>query len=953
MTLRSGPAAETGGVPDTATRLFLRFRDRRDGRALARLFDRAAPELLAVAVHLAPDVASAEDLVQATFVAAIEGAERFDAAREVKPWLFGILAREAAKARRRAARVVDPGSALREDVEPSPLDTSATREVHELVDQALGRLPEHDRAVLVPYLTEGLSAVEIARRAGGVAGPSAAHVRVRIGRGLARLRAILPRGLALGAVGLAAPRGHAAVRSAVLQRAGVDAPLGVAGLVAISSLGAVALSKSLAFVSVAAVALFVWTTSGGEDVPYSPTIATDTTLQVARLEVPTEANEGAAPIGARTRVVAAVESAAQSGFASPSVAAPDASVRGRVVDAEGRPVPGARLVLSDTEGVAWEGIVIGDPTDANGDFDLGREFQTGQVRARHPEYVTSTKVVIVPGEHLELRMRGPAARLVVHVTDKEGDPVTGATVRVGVGSLPYEVWVTDQDGATDDAGLAELAGLEPGWSPVTVRALGFVQMDTRVALQAGVAKTLELSLERGRRVIGRVSFTGGARPKGVQAVVRLRIDSPRINLWVQADADGAFELSGIPWSGIRSTPPTYVHTLQVIASATGFESAILDLPEGGSRETVWNPTLVPSRAIAGRVVDARGVGLADWHVRLHSAGGQDDPSDSVSPFIHWIGGDVHTAPDGSFSLPGPSDSPVHVSAWVPDGPIWAGPTIVARDVTEGTHDLELRVGDDVRATGIVRGRFECETNGRTLEVKLTVRKAGSSFGGYVDVAADGRFELEHVPPGRYSLDFVVGGIALVAREEAVVGPDVVIDLGDVRVADAGLAKIAIVGPDTPLRGTFGWSFKSPATGPGSYGGSGAPPDSLTLPGGVYELELNASHYFSAPVRFHVVPNGETTVEVTVEPATLATFRFVPADGGTLVYPLQVVVIDQASGHELGRSEVASGEPVALDIDPVVCRIEATDAAGRRGGLTGYLTGKSQRRGLVRDIMLKK
>jgi RNA polymerase sigma factor (sigma-70 family) len=938
-------------VPDSATRLYLRFRDRRDGRALARLFDRAAPELLAVAVHLAPDVASAEDLVQATFVAAIEGAERFDAAREVKPWLFGILAREAAKARRRAARVVDPGSALREDIEPSPLDSSATREVHELVVHALGRLPQHDRAVLVPYLTEGLSAVEIARRAGGVAGPSAAHVRVRIGRGLARLRAILPRGLALGAVGLAAPRGHAAVRSAVLQRAGVDAPIGALGLVAISSLGAVALSKSLAFVSVAAVALFVWTSSDGENLPHSPILATDTTLQVARLEVPTEANEGAAPIGARTRVVTAVESATASSFASPSVTASDPSVRGRVVDAEGRPVPGARLVLSDSEGVAWEGIVTGDPTDANGDFDLGRELQTGQVRARHPEHVTSTKVVIVPGEHLELRMRGPAARLVVHVTDKEGEPVMGATVRVG--SLPHEVWVTDQVGTTNDAGRADLAGLEPGWSPITVHALGFVQMDTRVALQAGAAKTLELSLERGRRVIGRVGFAGGARPEGVRAVVQLRIDSPRMNLWVQADADGAFELGGIPWSGIRSTPPTYVHTLQVIASATGFESAILDLPEGGSSEIEWNPTLAPSRAIAGRVVDERGVGLADWHVRLHSAGGQHDPDDSVSPFIHWIGGEVRTAPDGSFSLPGPSESSGHVSAWVPDGPLWVGPTIVAQDVSPGTHDLELRVGDEVRATGTVRGRFSCGTNGRALDVTLTIWKAGSSFGGNAAIAADGQFELEHVPPGRYSLKFVVGGIALVARAEAVVGPNEVVDLGDVRVADAGRAKIVIVGPDTPLRGTFGWSFKSPATGPGSYGGSGAPPDSLTLPGGEYELELNASHYFSAPVRFHVVPNGETTVEVTLEPATLATFRFVAADGGELGYPLQVVAFDVVNGLELVRSEVTSEGQVVLDIEPVACRIEATDAAGRRGELSTWFTAKYQPRGKVWDIELHK
>ena len=40
---------------DSLTRLFLKFRDRHDGRALAKLFNRLAPELLGVAVHLIDD----------------------------------------------------------------------------------------------------------------------------------------------------------------------------------------------------------------------------------------------------------------------------------------------------------------------------------------------------------------------------------------------------------------------------------------------------------------------------------------------------------------------------------------------------------------------------------------------------------------------------------------------------------------------------------------------------------------------------------------------------------------------------------------------------------------------------------------------------------------------------------------------------------------------------------
>ena len=52
--------------------LFERFRRRGDVAALGDLFDRLAPVLLRVAIHVARDPAAAEDLVQSTFLRAIE-----------------------------------------------------------------------------------------------------------------------------------------------------------------------------------------------------------------------------------------------------------------------------------------------------------------------------------------------------------------------------------------------------------------------------------------------------------------------------------------------------------------------------------------------------------------------------------------------------------------------------------------------------------------------------------------------------------------------------------------------------------------------------------------------------------------------------------------------------------------------------------------------------------------
>lgn len=63
----------------TAEQGLERFRNHADAQALATTFDAVAPELLLVAAHVAPAGCDAEDLMQATFLDAIEKAARWDA----------------------------------------------------------------------------------------------------------------------------------------------------------------------------------------------------------------------------------------------------------------------------------------------------------------------------------------------------------------------------------------------------------------------------------------------------------------------------------------------------------------------------------------------------------------------------------------------------------------------------------------------------------------------------------------------------------------------------------------------------------------------------------------------------------------------------------------------------------------------------------------------------------
>ena len=87
--------------------LFELFRKGGKPKHLAEVFDRTAPELLRVALHLAPGPALADDLVQDTFLTAIEQARTWDASRPLLPWLMGILTNLARYAKRQQRRGLD------------------------------------------------------------------------------------------------------------------------------------------------------------------------------------------------------------------------------------------------------------------------------------------------------------------------------------------------------------------------------------------------------------------------------------------------------------------------------------------------------------------------------------------------------------------------------------------------------------------------------------------------------------------------------------------------------------------------------------------------------------------------------------------------------------------------------------------------------------------------------
>src|SRR5260221_281997 len=229
--------------------LFDRYRKAGDLAALAEVFDRTADQLLKIAWHLSHDEAQAEDLVQSTFLAAIEHPERFDASREFVPWLVGILTNKAQVARSLAARTPDP-ERLAERSAEDPVDDTEKRELMAKLEGAIERVPDAYRQVLRIHLAEGKGAEEIAHEVKRPAGT----VRVQLHRGLKALRRLLPAGFALGGVAvLSAPRGLAAIRAHVLGRAGAFAKAGALGVAGTGIAGGGLVGRKVAVVVALAV----------------------------------------------------------------------------------------------------------------------------------------------------------------------------------------------------------------------------------------------------------------------------------------------------------------------------------------------------------------------------------------------------------------------------------------------------------------------------------------------------------------------------------------------------------------------------------------------------------------------------------------------------------------------------------------------------------------------------
>ena len=196
--------------------LLHRYLDRRDEVAFEAIVSRHGPMVLGVCRRILGDAGDVEDAFQATFLILARKGATLGESDPVGHWLYGVAYRVALKARASAAR----RRALERSSPPpeaSKSEDPARRELAEVIDAEVARLPAKYRAPVVLCYLEGLTHEEASQQLGWPVG----SVKGRLSRAKDILKGRLSRrgvAPASGALLVALVReARAAVPSALLK----------------------------------------------------------------------------------------------------------------------------------------------------------------------------------------------------------------------------------------------------------------------------------------------------------------------------------------------------------------------------------------------------------------------------------------------------------------------------------------------------------------------------------------------------------------------------------------------------------------------------------------------------------------------------------------------------------------------------------------------------------------
>ncbi len=467
-----------------------------------------------------------------------------------------------------------------------------------------------------------------------------------------------------------------------------------------------------------------------------------------------------------------------------------ATLKGRVVSAQGRSLAAVKLTLNRSEAElaargAHPGVASAEAiSDEHGAFRFPNQTAGRfQLRAQAPGFATLTvPVLLVDGETVTSALRLDPFQLIEGtVLDAQGKPVPQALIFAWPAGGPRS-GVVEARSSTD--GRFALAGVSAGIWSILAEAPGFSTLQlSRVEVPA---RDLILRLEGESRTMGGVVMMDDSHPaRGARVILGgPDIAGPRETI---TNDKGIFLFHGLGFGryAVRASQDSRVSTSQrvIIDEGTGFIPPI-------------RLKLGPGLRVSGRILDDQGRGLPGAKVELSSVPPDDAPELSLSSVSGAF--TLGPVPVGAYQLAARAAG--HAPGVVPD----------LRVATGATRTWELRLPRSARIFGRVVDEASHPVKGATVTARppaAVIEQLGVIVGSLPPAAeaanqnadspripestrthlvdADGRFLIADLLPARVHLYVASPQNMAIEREIGALKPGETRDLGTLVLATGG------------------------------------------------------------------------------------------------------------------------------------------------------------------------
>ena len=421
----------------------------------------------------------------------------------------------------------------------------------------------------------------------------------------------------------------------------------------------------------------------------------------------------------------------EAGQGIPEIAlARGATVEGRVLDGEGRPIPGAtvRALTSGQNATEVSAQVERDQLRRFSGRTAAPAPDATSAFAADPQFVPRGELGVLLGPIPPIPPPGASGARPAAIIDLSIASLAGEPPPLAVDPAKASIWITDGEGRY------RIRGLSKSKLHVLAVASGYAEARSRqVTIAAGeLVKDVDITLSAGTFVFGKVSDPRGAAVIGAQISAK-----PEVGLALEAfsDGDGMYRVG--PLSGkVELSATAFGHV--------GARRAAELKPTKGSVPSEQREDLVLDAAdgiLAGTLDDTSGASVAG--ATLEVIGGAGDGRNGV------------TSADGTFEIEMLPRGAVRVRITHPDYPVAELDTVAARGQRVR---LRLALG------GHVEGVLLDDANGDPI-AGMTIDARGAN-GATADATTDakGLWKLGPLKPGKWRIEVKLPGYVPHARD---------------------------------------------------------------------------------------------------------------------------------------------------------------------------------------------